>query len=230
MATKEQLKSYFASGQTITEAHMNALIDACFNNGDNNIEIEIVQDIPTTLLPRQKVWCVATQSEWIGADPDNGVFPTLQEGTAWPVRGYKELACSITELEDEDPVLVIQKSDFSSVTLARTVENNYQVITDATSLIESTQKYLARFNTMHLYAHHSPLYYSEEAGVYIYTDIESVLHPTNPASDFGLIGIETVFFQADVNLKHTVTKLKLSSFNIEDPYFLPVLYLYPPAP
>jgi hypothetical protein len=35
MATKEQLKSYFASGQTVTEAHMSALIDACYNNGEH---------------------------------------------------------------------------------------------------------------------------------------------------------------------------------------------------
>jgi hypothetical protein len=53
--------------------------------------LEIVQDIPTTLNPGQKVWCVATQSEWIGADPDNYIFPTLSMGTAWPAIGYKSL-------------------------------------------------------------------------------------------------------------------------------------------
>jgi hypothetical protein len=51
----------------------------------------IVADIPTTLDPGQRVWCVATQSEWMGADPDNGIFPTLGIGKPWPVKGYKEL-------------------------------------------------------------------------------------------------------------------------------------------
>jgi hypothetical protein len=75
----------------------------------------IMADIPTTLLPGQKVWCVATQSEWIGADPDNGIFPTLSEGEAWPVVGYKTLDGIIKQKQTTNPDFNILKSDFGVV-------------------------------------------------------------------------------------------------------------------
>lgn len=73
MATKEQLKSYFASGQTITEAHMNALIDACFNNDINEIGVfaALSEDSVTTIT-------VTGQYEYI-----NGTFTNV------PIQGFE---------------------------------------------------------------------------------------------------------------------------------------------
>ncbi|MCH8567625.1 MAG: hypothetical protein LAT67_05150 [Balneolales bacterium] len=54
---------------------------------------QVVNNIPTTLDPGQRVWVKETQSEWIGANED--FFPTLDPGTPWPVRGYKVVDLNI---------------------------------------------------------------------------------------------------------------------------------------
>ncbi len=87
--------------------------------------LTIVQDIPTTLNPGQKVWCVATQSELIGADPDNGIFPTLAAGTPWPVKGYKEIHVYRTASVFTKIAIGF---DASLVTIQNTAGNNIFVV------------------------------------------------------------------------------------------------------
>lgn len=71
--------------------------------GVNNAGLEIVEEIPTTLEPQQRVFVTATNSEWIGADPANGLFPTLDAGTPWPVKGYKEVSVAYEQIGTNDP-------------------------------------------------------------------------------------------------------------------------------
>lgn len=88
----EKLAGEAYEGNETTAAILAAIADLDLGGGGS---LTIVEDIPEQLLPGQKVWCVATQSEWIGADPDNGIFPTLAEGTPWPLVGYKSVVFKI---------------------------------------------------------------------------------------------------------------------------------------
>jgi len=102
------------SGEETTADILLAIADLELGGGSS---LTIVQNIPTTLLPGQKVWCVATQSEWIGADPDNGIFPTLAIGTPWPAKGYKAISGhAYYKLSDSSDQLVIFTNDLGSFT------------------------------------------------------------------------------------------------------------------
>ncbi len=97
--------------------------------------LEIVAEIPTTLEPQQRVFVTATGSEWIGADPANGLFPTLTEGTPWPAKGYKELYAEIL-LDDGEPSFAVGSPfiDETNVSnLSRISTGLYEVDTDLTS-------------------------------------------------------------------------------------------------
>lgn len=74
------------------------------------LNTNIVENIPEELEPGEKVWVTDTQSEWIGAS--NVFFPTLDEGTPWPTKGYKEYIAHLNQDDDDPTVTAVVKNEF----------------------------------------------------------------------------------------------------------------------
>jgi len=106
MATKEEIKSNFASGKIITESSMNELIDNCFNDSVMPDAYEVVTDLPTT-IPLGKL-VLYNGTLWRGLKSGES---TLAEETPFPIKGYKEIVIELTQIGTSAPTLRVIKND-----------------------------------------------------------------------------------------------------------------------
>jgi hypothetical protein len=147
MATKEQLKSNFSSGQVITQSNMNSLIDSCFNDDVIPDAYEVVTTLPTT-IPLGKL-VLYNGTLWRGLLEGES---SLAAGTAWPVKGYCEYVAIINQLGTDNPEVTIIKNELGySFTWERLSVGGYNINLDNYNYVTIINKTVLDLDVDRLY-------------------------------------------------------------------------------